>query len=149
MSSFLNLLCASVALHCKPTNTNWKWKMLVVFEKHFCRMLFGASACQKWQIRYWNLQRLKIHQHSWFSIGVGCFGKISNWCAKTKNTKLMTLSNFQLMVKIVYAVSTMFSFYRTWIISLTTNKHCLDFGRNHSHRTGYCEKVPGLTPVLL
>ena len=31
----------------------------------------------------------------------------------------------------------------TW---LTTNKHCLGFGRNHSRRTGYCAKSPGACP---
>ena len=29
---------------------------------------------------------------------------------------------------------------------LTTNKHCLGFGRNHSRRTGYCAKSPGACP---
>ena len=30
--------------------------------------------------------------------------------------------------------------------SLTTNKHCLGFGRNHSRRTRYCAKSHGACP---
>ena len=33
-----------------------------------------------------------------------------------------------------------------WIIWITTNKHCLDFDRNHSRRRGYCGKSSGACP---
>ena len=125
-------LCSSwffSAMIMSKTRTCWK-----NFQFHFHRISQGI-VWLKWKS---GLDR-NCHAKRFWTIYI-----ISNkfWLRYNKRFLNYKRNSWNLVL-----LSAIFSFYQIWIMSLSTNKHFfLDFGRNHSRRTGYCEKSPGACP---